>query len=122
MVIGAILGPMRQGSIPNAVVEALNEVFDKNPEAVAALVACRAGKQLPPTSTDPVSPPASGVDVLQYQELGRSSGPTVGALDLVNAILEKLSPGKRVGVITVPDGMEGFTLTRDRKPKEASPE
>lgn len=92
---------MRQVSIPKNVVDALNELFDAHPTAVTELMSARA--DIPQTHP--------------LQEGETRQVDTVGVLDIVNAVLDKLSPGKRINTIHGPDGFDGFVLGRDRKPQ-----
>ena len=87
---------MRQTSIPKAIVDALNEQFDANPTGVSALLGAH---------TQPIE---SG-------ELGERTRPA-NALDILNAVLDSVAPGKRLVTMIGPGGLEGFALARDRKP------
>lgn len=99
---------MRQVSIPKNVVDALNELFDAHPAEVSALLECKAHAK---TLEIPATTDGQIIDTLPVP-----TPPSIGVLDVVNAVLEKLYPGKRVAIIQGPDGLEGFTLARDRKP------
>lgn len=86
---------MRQVSIPKNFVEALNSMYDEHPQAIADLVAV-------------ISP--------AYQKEGESEpAPGIRMLDVINAALDSVAPGKRVATIHGPDGFDGFVLGRDRK-------
>ena len=106
---------MRQVSIPKNFVEALNSIFDQHPEAVAELMAARA------TTIDPeaariareqaIVDEAAGVG-----HVGGTPSRTLGLLDIINAALDSVAPGKRIATIHGPDGFDGFVLGRDKKP------
>lgn len=104
---------MRQVSIPKAVVEALNEVFDAHPEAVSKLMDVRALKSQDRTDREQaiVDEAAGTLDPAK----------TIGLLEVVNALLDKLAPGKRINTIHGPDGFDGFVLGRDRKTQASQP-
>lgn len=98
---------MRQVSIPKNFVETLNVMFDANPRALAALLSHR-------RPTDKHTP--SGT----FPEVTADEVPptdTLGLLDVINAVLESVAPGKRVATIHGPDGFDGFVIGRDRKPQ-----
>lgn len=84
---------MRQVSIPKNIVESLNALFDANPAAVTELMAVKAP---------------------DGQEVGASQ-PAIGMIDVINAVLDSVAPGKRIATIHGPDGFDGFVLGRDRK-------
>lgn len=138
---------MRAVSIPKAVVDALNEFFDKNPRAVSHLVcvgfrtdASEAALAALETQ-DRVRREQSHVDAMAgvdpddgvgmaiamnrtnlgiprggtHRELGMPDGEHVSVLDLINTILEAVAPGKRIVTIHGLDGMDGFTLARERR-------
>lgn len=86
---------MRQVSIPKNFVEALNSIYDEHPQAITDLVAV-------------ISP--------SYQKEGSEEpAPGIRMLDVINAALDSVAPGKRVATIYGADGFEGFVLARDRK-------
>jgi hypothetical protein len=105
---------MRQVSIPKAVVEALNEIFDTHPEAVSELMDLRALKSKDRTDREQaiIDDAAGTLDQTK----------TIGLLDVVNAVLDKLAPGKTVNTIHGPNGFDGFVLGRDRARKTPQPE
>ena len=85
---------MRQVSIPKNFVEALNSMYDEHPQAITDLVA---------------------VVSTSYQKEGEAPAPGIRMLDIINAALDAVAPGKRVATIYGADGFEGFVLARDRK-------
>lgn len=133
---------MRQTSIPKAVVDALNELFDKNPKAVSQLAcvgfrtdasaAALEAARVADAVADRISREQAYIDDVAeagdtvgevraiprgvaYRELGIPDGERVSVLDVINTILEAVAPGKRVVTIHGPDGMDGFTLARERR-------
>lgn len=96
---------MRQVSIPKNILEALNSCFDANPRAVAALVGYRR-----PTDKHTASGAVPGPSADEVPQAD-----TLGVLDLLNAVLDSVAPGKRIATIHGPAGLDGFVLGRDRK-------
>ncbi len=98
---------MRQVSIPKNVVEALNEVFDANPEGVAELVTTKVTTERLVVADDSGS--AESHTVVRPEK-------HVTVLDLLNAVVERIAPGNRIAIIQGENGPDGFTLGRTRKP------
>lgn len=107
---------MRQESIPKNIVEALNSLFDAHPAAVADLLAARA------SIADPVDAYVAREQATVDAATGAfpvvltgAATATIGLLDVINAALEAVAPGKRVATIHGPEGFDGFVLRRCRK-------
>ena len=98
---------MRQVSIPKNIVEALNSLFDAHPEAVSELVNLRALKSTERTDREQaiIDDAAGTLD----------QATTIGLLDVINAVLDSVAPGKRIVTTHGPEGFDGFVLGRDRK-------
>ncbi len=99
---------MRSSSISKTVEAALNELFDANPDALSELLKGRVPLDTAVAKMELEVP--NGARALRNDE-------TIGLLDVVNAILGALAPGKQLSTIQGPDGLEGFVLARARKPK-----
>jgi hypothetical protein len=107
---------MRQVSIPKNIVEALNSLFDAHPAAVAELMTARA------STADPVEARIAREQAVVDAAAGAfplvpigAGEPSIGILDVINAVLDSVAPGKRINTIHGPDGLDGFVLGRDRK-------
>ena len=132
---------MRQTAIPGAVVGALNDLFDKNPHAITALLGYtvpvdaaaaeaherkeREMRSLANHATERAAAehPGDGVGMALAMNAApgylptRCGGPRIGLLDVLNAVASALDVDSDIHTVHNSRGdLEGFILGRPRRP------